>query len=305
MNTRRQSARIWKPIAATRSGGRLVGWMVGLAWWVGMLTCVGAGPLTRLPNTTLALPETPGSFGYTMAPMFPGLTFVNPVAILSPPGETNRLFIVERTGRIAVITNLAQPTRSVFLNISSRVRLDDFNEMGLLGMAFHPKYSENGRFFLFYTATATTTGSPNARHDRLSEFRVDTSNSNLGNATSESILLQQSDDMANHNGGDLHFGPDGYLYVALGDEGGANDTGRNAQKINADFFGAILRMDVDNRHGSLAPNPHPAVVGGYRIPADNPYVGASSFNGRGVNPRAVSRKVVWPDWLKDGPAEEQ
>lgn len=298
MNTQPETTAFGDPIGRNRSRDMLFGWMVGLAWLVGMLTCVGAGPLTRVPNTTLALPETPGSFGYTMAPMFPGLTFVNPVAILSPPGETNRLFVVERTGRIAVITNLAQPTRTVFLNISSRVRLDNFNEMGLLGMAFHPKYAENGRFFLFYTTTATTTGSPNARHDRLSEFRVDTSNPNLGNATSESILLQQADDMVNHNGGDLQFGPDGYLYVALGDEGGANDAGRNAQKINADFFAGILRLDVDNRPGSLAPNPHPAVVGGYRIPVDNPYVGASSFNGRAVNPGSV-RTEFWSVGLRN------
>lgn len=258
----------------------------------------GAVPLIREANTSLKIPVVPGSFGYTLAPAFPGLTFSNPVAVLAPPGETNRLFVVERAGRIAVITNLASPTRTVFLDLTARVRLDNFNEMGLLGLAFHPDYARNGRFFVFYTATATTAGAANARHDRLSEFKVRPGTPAAAEPASESILIQQADDLVNHNGGDLHFGADGYLYVSLGDEGGANDTGRNSQRIDKDFFSGILRIDVDSRPGNLAPNPHPAVVGGYRVPADNPFVGATTFNGRSVTPASV-RTEFWSVGLRN------
>jgi glucose/arabinose dehydrogenase/mono/diheme cytochrome c family protein len=257
-----------------------------------------AQPLVRVPNTTLAMPEQPGAFGYTMTRVFPDLVFQNAVAIVTPPGETNRLFILERRGRVAVVTNLAEPTRTVFLDISARVRLDNFNEMGLLGIAFHPQYAVNGRFFLFYTCTATTTGAVSQRHNRLSEFRASATDPNRGNAGSERILFQQFDEGINHNGGDLHFGPDGYLYVALGDEGGANDTYNNSQRIDRDLFAAMARIDVDLRPGSLPPNPHPAVTTNYAIPADNPFVGATNFLGRAVDPTRV-RTEFWSVGLRN------
>ena len=276
-------------------------WFLSWMLWVVLAMAApgaSAAPLVREANTTLKVPVVPGSFGYTLAPAFPGLTFSNPVAVLAPPGETNRLFVVERAGRIAVITNLMSPTRTVFLNLTTRVRLDNFNEMGLLGMAFHPDYARNGRFFVFYTATASTVGAANARHDRLSEFKVNSGNPAIADPASESILIQQADDLVNHNGGDLHFGPDGYLYVALGDEGAANDTGRNSQRIDKDYFSGILRIDVDSRPGNLPPNPHPAIVGGYRVPADNPYVGATTFNGKSVVPGSV-RTEFWSVGLRN------
>jgi glucose/arabinose dehydrogenase len=193
--------------------------------------------------------------GYAISNAFQDtLTFSAPVAIVSAPGETNRLFIVEQAGRIAVVTNLASPNRTVFMDISSRVLFG--GEQGLLGLAFHPGYSTNRYFYVFYTTMNNTPDG--TRHDRLSRFEISPTNPDAGSANSELILLQQKDDAANHNAGDLHFGPDGYLYVSLGDEGNADDSLNNSQTITKDFFSAIMRLDVDNRPGSLMPNPHPA-----------------------------------------------
>jgi len=227
---------------------------------------------------------------------FPGLVFSNPVCLTAPPGETNRLFIVEKHGRIVVITNLARPTRSLFLDISGRVKVgtssesSDLNgEEGCLGLAFHPGYATNGYFYVFYTRT-----NGGGRDDTLSRFQVSAGNPNQGDAASEVRLLQQPDDQPNHNAGDIHFGPDGYLYVPFGDEGGANDSQNNSQLITNDFFSAISRIDVDKRPGNLNPHPHPAVVAptNYAIPADNPFVGATTFNGTNINPNQV-RTEFW------------
>ena len=244
-----------------------------------------AGPLVREPNRTLKLPEIPGSFGYQLGNAFPGLTFSAPVAIATPPGETNRLLVVEQSGRITVLPDLRNPQKEVFLDLTAKTAYG--GEEGLLGLAFHPGYATNGRIFLYRTVTASTTGHPNQLHDRLSEFHVSVASPNRADPASELILFQQADPASNHNAGDVHFGPDGYLYVSLGDGGGGNDQFGNAQKIDADLFAGLLRLDVDNREGSLAPNPHPAVVGNYRIPADNPFVGATNFLGKTVLPEKV------------------
>ena len=214
--------------------------------WVATRVAI-AGPLTRVPNTTLQLPEVPGGFGYRFVDGFPGVTLDNPLAITAPPGETNRLFIVEQPGRIVIITNLAIPTRTVFLDLTQTTLFG--GEQGLLGLAFHPGFATNGLFFTFRTLNWAPPGSSPIRHDRLSRFRVLPDNANRALPTSETWLFQEIDDYVNHNGGDLHFGPDGYLYVSLGDEGGGNDSGNNSQRIDGDFFAGLLRLDVDRRPG--------------------------------------------------------
>lgn len=230
------------------------------------------GLSNRVSVPTLNLPPTPPVLGYSNANALGNMTFTAPVAIVSAPGDTNRLFIVEQIGRIVVITNLANPTRTVFMDISARLTFN--GEQGLLGLAFHPGYLTNRYFFVFYVTTGT-------RRDQLSRFEISPSNPNQGLANSEVVLISQPDDFSNHNAGDLHFGPDGYLYVSLGDEGDANDTGANSQRIDKDFFSAIMRLDVDKKPGSLAPTPHAAIAApvNYAVPPDNPFVGATSFNG--------------------------
>src|SRR5688572_19706748 len=255
------------------------------------------GLSNRVANTTLRMPGTPGVYRSTNA--FGTNTFVAPVAIVTPPGETNRVFIVEQFGRIIVLTNIgaANPGRATFLNLTDRVRFG--GEQGLLGLAFHPGYATNGYFYVSYIYPPAGT-----RYGRLSRFQVSASDPNAAVAASEQVLIQQVDDAANHNAGDLHFGSDGYLYMSLGDEGNADDSLNNSQTITKDFYSAIMRIDVDKRPGSLTPNPHPANTNNatmsfnYAIPADNPFVGATTFNGLPVNPANV-RTEFWAVGLRN------
>ena len=248
--------------------------------------------LTRVPNTTLALPLNPPTRGYSLQAQFNNRAFTAPIAIVSPPGETNRLFIVEQIGRIQVVTNLTgTPGISTFLNITNRVNFN--GEQGLLGLAFHPKYAENGYFYVFYVT-------PSPRVDRLARYQV-TADPNVADPNSQQILFSQVDDFGNHNGGDLHFGPDGYLYVSLGDEGDGGDPQRNSQRIDKDFFSSILRIDVDKREGNLPPNPHPARnnTTNYFVPADNPFVGATHFNGLAITNVSLVRTEIWAIGLRN------
>ena len=153
-----------------------------------------------------------------------------------------------RWGRVIVITNLAAPTRTVFLDLTARVTSSTSDsvsdEQGLLGMAFHPGYATNRYFYLFYTGN-TNTSAGSGRHDILARFQTSASDPNAGQVSTLTPIIVQLDDASNHNGGDIHFGPDGYLYVSLGDEGGSYDSGQNSQRIAKDFFSGIIRIDVD------------------------------------------------------------
>jgi glucose/arabinose dehydrogenase len=199
---------------------------------------------------------------------------------------------VDRIGGIAVITNLAAPfVVTGFMPLSV---LHSSEEEGLLGLVFHPGFATNGFFYVSYTGSATTSAGT-GRHNILSRFRVSDSNPNKGDPASEVRYVVQYDRAANHNGGDLHFGPDGYLYASLGDEGGAYGQLANSQKIDLNFFSAIMRIDVDNRPGSLLPNSHPSSLPSltnYSIPSDNYFVGATNFNGSPVDPAKV-RTEFW------------
>lgn len=242
-----------------------------------------AGPLNRVPNTTLTnLPPTPPLFGYVLINALPGLTFDQPVAITSPPGETNRLFILQKTGRIMVITNLANPNPTEFMNLP--VVTD--SECGLLGLAFHPGYATNGYFYVF-SSRSLATSQGTGLHQCISRFQTSPPNAHTANPATELFLLRQRDTAPNHNGGDLHFGMDGYLYASVGDEGAQYNGNGNAQIITNKFFSAILRLDVDKRAGNLPANIHPANSTNYFIPADNPFVGLSSYQGQTFNPANV------------------
>jgi glucose/arabinose dehydrogenase len=250
--------------------------------------------LIREPNTTLNFPTTPttAAGSYALVDAFPNLTFDRPVCIATPPGETNRLFVVERAGRVIVITNLANPTKTVFLDLTSRVNASDWinnrRTEGLSSIAFHPDFASNHRFFVSYN-TVTNTAAGDGHHNRVSEIKANNDNS-LGLPDTEIFYITQYDEGDGHNINDLHFGPDGYLYIASGDEGdgGTGDDFNNAQKIDKDFFSAIMRIDVDKKSGNLTPNTHDASnESAYKIPADNPFVGATSFNGIAVDAKKV------------------
>jgi len=253
--------------------------------------CALSAAFTLTPPP-LKMPLVPPTYGYTTVNAFPGLNFGQPVCIASPPGETNRLFVLNKTGQMYVITNLASPNITPFMTVQGQ--LFTGSESGLLGLAFHPDYANptNRYFFLFYSVT-TNSSQGSGLHQRISRFQTSASNPNQALPGTELVLISQRDPAGNHNGGDLQFGPDGYLYISVGDGGTQYDGDRHSQIISSNFFSAIMRIDVDTppRPGSLMPNPHRANTNGgtinYRIPADNPYIGLTSFDGRPINPSDI------------------
>jgi len=280
---------------------KIHGFMAGLLMISGSLWQGDAAAPPRGPQNPIRVPQVPGSLGYRFTD-FLRFPVENPVALATPPGETGRLFIVEQRGCIVVVTNLAAPTRTVFLDITRRTVSG--GEQGLLGLAFHPRYAANGRFFVFRTQRTGPAG-VQALHDVLSEFRVAPGSPNAADPDSEIPLFRQPDDAPNHNGGDLHFGADGYLYVSVGDEGGGDDNFRNSQVIDRDLFAGVLRIDVDRRPGSLPPNRDVrnsvhefSYTTNYAIPPDNPFVGATQFLGRAVDPARV-RTEFWSVGLRN------
>lgn len=182
----------------------------------------------------------------------------NTVYVTNAHDGTNRLFIIEKSGVIRV----AQPgasTTTVFLNITSKVLSTD-NERGLLGVAFHPQYAINGRFFVYYTRQ-TDGGLSIAEYHVSSDPNVADPNSEIFFGGSFPIAHSAN---SNHNGGTIVFGPDGYLYAGPGDGGSSNDPPANGQNINV-LLGKILRIDVDHPNGSVQ----------YSSPTTNPFFGST------------------------------
>ncbi len=183
--------------------------------------------------------------------------FNKPVDIANAGDD--RLFIVEQRGVIYILDGNAQRLSTPFLDIQSLVQ-DNRTERGLLGLVFHPDFKNNGYFYVNYTYFDTDV---NLNGDtRISRFSVSAADSNMADPNSEYILLEMDQPYNNHNGGDLNFGPDGYLYIGTGDGGSAGDPGNRAQNT-LDLSGKILRIDVDATTGTT----------NYGIPADNPFVG--------------------------------
>lgn len=205
----------------------------------------GAEEPTSTPLPTPAPTSTPVPVALAQSialePIADG--FTRPV-YLTHAGDS-RLFIVEQKGVITILDNGAQ---SVFLDIDERVN-DGANEQGLLSLAFHPAYAENGRFFVYYTDGSGASV--------ISEFSV-SDNPNVALPDSERQLMRVGQPYSNHNGGQIVFGPDGYLYIGFGDGGSQGDPQGNGQNL-ATLLGAIARVDVDA--GEF-----------YGVPADNPFV---------------------------------
>lgn len=173
--------------------------------------------------------------------------FNSPLQVTHAPGDRTRVFVVEQDGIIRVVD--ATGTRTTpFLDITART--NEFLEQGLLGLAFHPDYDQNGWIFVHYTNLNGNT--------RLDRFTVDATDPNVIDPATRVNLLKVNQPYSNHNGGSIEFGPDGYLYMALGDGGAAGDPGNRSQDGQT-LLGKMLRLDVDQ-----AP---------YGIPADNPFVG--------------------------------
>ena len=249
----------------------------------------------QVPKVKKSAPVPPPlpPMAYELDDALVGLNFSMPVAVASAPNDKDRLFVVEKTGCIQVVTNLDRPTptKRVFANLIERPdgKLDDKGECGLLGLAFHPNFASNSRYFVSYSLRVG-----GQLYQRVSRFEGD----------QEQPLITQLDPAGNHNGGDLHFGPDGYLYISVGDGGGANDAFDYGRFINKGFHAAILRIDVDKRPGNLPPNPHVAIARDakgeafYAVPADNPFIGTTSHQGKQIHPTTV-RTEIWSTGLRN------
>lgn len=262
------------------------------------LVCGTGLSAQRVINDSLALPTSLPTGSYKLELVWS--QFSAPIGFANPPGETNQLFIAERAGRIRVVTDLSQNLiqNEPVLNISSIRSVTVNGENGLLGLAFHPQFSTTKRLFVFYCHNIN-----DSRRNRVSSFQVTSENPITADPDSEIVYFDQIDQAPNHNGGDLHFGPDGYLYVALGDEGGANDSWNNSQLVDKDFFAGIVRIDVDKREHNIEPTEHPAISTDkdgkayYRIPADNPLV--AQWQQEGADPTSDLRLEFYAIGLRN------
>lgn len=198
------------------------------------------------------VPQSDQMDKYKLVEAFPGLQFDQPVELTSPNDNTDRIFVVAQKGSIQVFANRPDAKKStVFLEISGQIVSG--GERGLLGLAFHPNYKSNGYFYVNYTR-----GDP--LETVISRFTVSASNPDMADPKSELVLLRYAQPYANHNGGKVAFGNDGFLYIAVGDGGSGGDPGNRAQN-RKELLGKILRIDVNNPTGNM----------NYSIPADNPY----------------------------------
>ena len=221
----------------------MVPWRASIFWTAHSLFLALAASAcgSQFDNETPDPPD--GTEPVALQQVASGLVF--PLYLTVPDGDT-RLFIVEKGGTIRIVKDgLLLPTP--FLDISGQVSTG--REQGLLGLAFHPQYATNGRFIVNYTDLAGDT--------RVSGFRV-SPDPDVADAASEVSILAEDQPFANHNGGQVLFGPDGYLYIMLGDGGSAGDPGGRGQSL-AELLGSILRVE-------------PLDGGGYAVPPDNPFV---------------------------------
>ncbi len=193
--------------------------------------------------------------GVQIEPAFPNLSFQRPVDFQYPEDGTNRVFVVEQAGTIYVFENdESVESAETFLDIVENVSRQG-NEEGLLGLAFHPEYSTNRYFYVYYSAA-------NPRRSIVARYEADPDNPNQALPGSETVLMEIPQPYGNHNGGQISFGPDGYLYIALGDGGSGGDPEENGQDRTT-LLGSIIRIDVDN----------PSEGRMYGIPGDNPFAG--------------------------------
>ena len=193
---------------------------------------------------------------YQFENAFPNLTFIDPVGIHHAGDGSNRLFVVEQEGRIKVFNNDSNTINAqTFLDIRSIVDQDGgYTEEGLLGLAFHPNYSENGYFYVNYTDYGP-------KRNVIARYSVDPDNPNEADYFSSQVILEVNQPYNNHNGGQMEFGSDGYLYISFGDGGSAGDPQDNGQDLST-LLSTIVRIDVDNHSNDM----------NYSIPNDNPFI---------------------------------
>jgi len=183
--------------------------------------------------------------------------FSTPLDIQQPADSSGRLFVVEQGGHIQIIQGNGARASTPFLDVTGRAGFTFGGETGLLGLAFHPQYAQNRRFFVNYTRNVGA-----QLQSVIAEFTASPTDANSADPATENILLTLDQPFANHKGGGLAFDQSGFLYIAFGDGGSGGDPQCNGQNINV-LLGKILRIDVDSP---------PAVGLNYAIPPSNPFV---------------------------------
>lgn len=276
-----------------------------------VLVLVGFGALPAAAAIALAQEATPlpggaGDPGVARPggdlPGDPAIQFVkvadglaDPVNVAAPDDGTDRLFVVERVGRVRVIDAGGALLETPFLDLTELVQ-NDYLEQGLLGLAFHPDYASNGLFYVNFTDYHTNGDT------FVMEFQVSADDPNVADRESGRLLLAIDQPYVNHNGGSIHFGPDGYLYIGTGDGGMGGDPYDHAQNLNS-LLGKMLRIDVN------ATGDEP-----YGIPADNPFADSRVVQSNGISDvigetsglsleagsyRPNARREIWASGLRN------
>jgi len=205
-------------------------------------------------SVPVVVPATPSAAAVKLTVVASGLS--DPVLLTAPNDGTNRLFIVEKTGVIRVVSGGTLLT-TPFLTMRKSVSTG--SEQGLLGLAFHPAYKTNRKFYVDYTDVNGNTV--------IREYKASATNKNVVQSGSGRTILAIKQPFSNHNGGNIAFGQDGYLYIGMGDGGSGGDPGNRAQNVNT-LLGKMLRIDINGTSGSRP----------YRIPSTNPYVGKTGLD---------------------------
>lgn len=246
---RENKKRLWKPLLG----------MMFLVGFLSLESCVGDALVKNSKNPAVELEMIADDM-------------VSPVGLIPAPDDSGRLFVIDQIGKVWIIDGNGKKLEEPFIDVSSEM-IDlktGYDERGLLGLAFHPDYASNGRFFVYYVAPPEDPNYDNL--SRISEFRV-SSDPNKADIGSEKAILEIDQPQSNHEAGTIAFGPEGYLYISVGDGGNKNDIGfghvsdwydtnegGNGQDIEQNLLGNILRIDINSGDP-------------YGIPADNPFVG--------------------------------
>lgn len=220
---------------------------------MGIIVCASLASAVTAVDETKAIPKV------RMERVWADAKLRRPVQVVARPDRDDRLYVVEQAGRVIEL-DVGNPkdTGRIVLDIKEPV-CDKFNEQGLLSLAFHPKFAQNGLVFAWYTANKPD-------RDILAQFKAGADG--MIDPASQKVLLEVPDPAWNHNGGTVLFGPDGMLYLSLGDGGAGNDPWGNGQNLT-DLLACVIRIDVD----------HPDEGKPYGIPASNPFVGKEGARG--------------------------